>query len=71
MGTKNDPAQFDCYGKADPDEPLFVLLARDPIAPLLVEFWAMLNEAEFQNPAKTSEARRCAAAMRQWRKSNL
>lgn len=38
MGTKNRPGTFDCYAAAGPDEPLFVLLGRDPVAPLLVRF---------------------------------
>lgn len=29
MGTKNNPGAFDCYANAEPDEPMFVLLARD------------------------------------------
>jgi hypothetical protein len=40
MGTKNDPGQFDCHAAAEPDEPLFTLLARDPLAPHLVRMWA-------------------------------
>ena len=32
MGTKRNPATYDCYDKAEPDEPLFVLLARDAAA---------------------------------------
>lgn len=31
MGTKNNPGKFDCYDAALPDEPMFVLLARDPV----------------------------------------
>jgi hypothetical protein len=31
MGTKSNPGPFDCYAKAEPDEPMFVLLARDPL----------------------------------------
>lgn len=30
MGTKSNPTQFDCYANALPDEPMFILLARDP-----------------------------------------
>lgn len=45
MGTKNDPGEFDCYAKARPDEPLFVLLARDPAAPFVVAFWTAIHEA--------------------------
>jgi hypothetical protein len=67
MGTKNQPGQFDCYHKAEPDEPLFVLLARDPLAPILVELWAMLRAQSAGNPSKVQEARQCAVAMRQWK----
>lgn len=40
MGTKNNPSKFDCYANAHPDEPMFVLLGRDPFAADLVEEWA-------------------------------
>ncbi len=43
MGTKNNPGKFDCYAKAEPDEPMFVLLARDRIAPTLVRIWAAIR----------------------------
>lgn len=39
MGTKNEPGEFDCYAKADPDEPIFVLRAKDKLAPHLVRLW--------------------------------
>lgn len=66
MGTKNNPGDFDCYENADPDEPMFVLLARDPMAPRLVEQWAREREWAGEKPAKVDEARQCAHAMRQW-----
>lgn len=44
MATKENPGQFDCYANAKPDEPMFVLLARDEFAPLLVEIWAAMRE---------------------------
>lgn len=40
MGTKQRPGTFDCYHAADEDEPMFVLLARDELAPERVEEWA-------------------------------
>lgn len=43
MGTKNNPGSFDCYANAEPDEPMFTLLARDPLAPGLVRIWAALR----------------------------
>ena len=69
MGTKNTPGQFDCYTRADPDEPMFVLLARDPLAPALVELWASLREHLAGNPSKVAEARACARAMREYKRS--
>ncbi len=42
MGTKNKPGAFDCYANAKPDEPMFVLLGRDPTgAPLVLYWWAL------------------------------
>jgi hypothetical protein len=67
MGTKNNPGKFDCYANAAPDEPMFVLLARDPLAPILVELWASLRAHAAGNPSKVAEARECAAAMREYR----
>ena len=43
MATKNNPGQYDCYEKAHPDEPLFVLRANDVLAPYLVRIWASLR----------------------------
>lgn len=47
MGTKNNPAPNDCYAKAEGDEPLFTLLARDPLAADLVRVWAKLRAGAF------------------------
>ena len=66
MGTKNNPGQFDCYEAADPDEPMFVLLARDPDAPRLVREWARNRELRDGPNAKVREARACADAMEEW-----
>lgn len=71
MGTKNNPGQFDCYENADPDEPMFVLLARDPIAPMLVDAWAAqrfgsIDPSDQDQLRKVQEARECAASMREW-----
>lgn len=70
MGTKNNPGTFDCYENAEPDEPMFVLLARDKHAPELVRTWARhrhsIAESE-EDFAKVQEALACALAMEQWR----
>lgn len=67
MGTKLKPGRFDCYQNAAPDEPMFVLLARDPLAPILVSLWADLREHAAGNPSKVFEARTCSNEMRKWR----
>ena len=66
MGTKNNPGDFDCYENAEPDEPMFILLGRDPIGPTLVDHWADAREALGDDPAKVAEARECAEAMRKY-----
>lgn len=66
MGTKNKPGDFDCYHAAHPDEPMFILLARDPLAPGIVELWADQREQGRGPSAKVEEARRCVKDMQAW-----
>lgn len=77
MGTKDNPAAYDCYANALPDEPMFVLLARDPDAPRLVEEWARKRQADIDRGARpkedqemVSEAMACAIDMIVWREIN-
>jgi hypothetical protein len=77
MGSKNNPGDFDCYHNALPDEPMFILLARDPNAPNLVDEWAVgrmrdiaLNLRPKSDLPMVDEAQKCAADMRRWRKEN-
>jgi hypothetical protein len=73
MATKNNPAPFDCYENAEPDEPLFTLIARDALAPDVVGYWASLRVAAGKNSwddPQITEALECAEAMRTWRKVN-
>lgn len=70
MSTKLNPGKFDCYAKLKEDEPYFVLRAKDPHAPAIVELWAALREAEFGPTQKFDEARNCALAMRLWAIAN-
>lgn len=70
MSTKEDPGQFDCYAKAEPDEPMFVLLGRDLDAPDLVRFWARIREKLEGRTAQVLEARACAEAMERWREKH-
>ncbi len=67
MGTKNKPGKYDCYTNAGADEPMFVLLARDPDAPYLVNAWANRRESTHGPSEKVEEARACALAMEAWR----
>ncbi len=48
MGTKNNPGKFDCFAKAEPDEPVFVLLGRDPQAAHLVSIWSKIRAADVE-----------------------
>ncbi len=66
MGTKNNPAKYDCYANAELDEPMFILLGRDRNAPSTVEAWANAREIAGDDPAMIQEARNCAIAMRAW-----
>lgn len=66
MGTKNHPGDFDCYQNAHPDEPMFILLGRDPSACVLVAIWAQIRESLGEDPAKVEEARKCARELRDW-----
>jgi len=71
MGTKNNPGQYDCYSKAEPDEPMFVLLARDPVAPILIRIWAILaGFMEGKSAAKLAEAEWCAKEMTKWKEDH-
>lgn len=74
MGSKDNPGRFDCYANALPDEPMFILLARDPSAPRLIEIWAEEREVAIirgERPQSdmpmVREAYDCAAVMRAWR----
>lgn len=77
MGTKNKPGQFDCYANAAPDEPMFVLLARDPVAPLALCYWIGQRWRAMQSGLKPMEdqdmlreAAICMAEMITWRHRN-
>jgi hypothetical protein len=67
MGTKNNPGKFDCYEKAEPNEPMFILLGRDPSAAFLVNLWIAIREQlGCTEPEKLAEAEACAKAMQKW-----
>lgn len=77
MGTKNNPGEFDCYTNALPDEPMFILLARDPDFHRLVMKWAYRRSEDVQcglrptsDMLMVSEAQACAFEGRKWRRDN-
>jgi hypothetical protein len=73
MGTKLRPGSFDCYANAQPDEPYFVLLARDEQAPARVRDWVRtraLRKGITQLDVKSLEALDCADAMEAWREEH-
>lgn len=69
MGTKNNPGTFDCYAKAEPDEPMFILLGRDKYAPVLVALWVNLRAADGATElAQVEEALALSQEMLQYRR---
>lgn len=77
MGTEDNPDPHECLDKALPDEPMFVLLARDTCAPHTVRQWAYKRERAIvcgerpeSDRAQVAEARAVAKAMERWREDN-
>lgn len=75
MGTKRDGDG--CYERAKDDEPMFVLLARDPHAPYLVEQWAfkrlddiVRGDRPHSDLPQAIEAMRSVQKMKDWRFAN-
>lgn len=73
--NKQQEAESGCWAKALDDEPVFVLLGRDPDAPRLVTEWADKRQDEMEagtrpmsDAPQVAEARRWAAAAIAWRK---
>lgn len=68
MGTKKNPSPYDCYTKALPNEEMFVLLARDRLAPAVVRYWIELKIANGhdKDDPKMIEAGECADRMEEW-----
>lgn len=53
-----------CLNKAEPDEPVFVLRAKDPLAAQTVRLWAAM--AGDMHPEKVGDALHAAEQMEQW-----
>lgn len=67
MATK---ANCKCLDNSREDEPIFVLCARDRLAPATVRDWAQRAEHMKVNKAKVKEARECAQKMEAWQIMN-
>lgn len=74
MGSKANPGRYDCYANALPDEPLFVLLARDPDFEEIVRIWALRRQQRIDRGAAPPtdkelvlEALQCAEDGATWR----
>jgi hypothetical protein len=77
MGTKLTELRDGCFHRAMDDEPMFVLLARDPSAPSQIRSWADYRERainEGSRPATDMQdvisARNEADRMEAWRAEN-
>lgn len=70
MWTKRQPGRYDRYSAADDDEPMFVLLGRDPMAGALVRLWAtMRGMPPNQDPVdNVRDAFDCASQMEAYAK---
>lgn len=73
MGTKINPGKYDCYALAEPDEPMFTLLARDRDAAMIVKMWAFFRIQQIdigirpeEDRAQVSEAIHLATEMDIW-----
>jgi hypothetical protein len=58
-----------CLNKAEADEPLFILRAKDPVAAMTVRHWATMSDGNHE-PEKIAQALKAADDMDAWRKRN-
>lgn len=57
-------------GKLDKNEPIFVLRASDPVAPMAIRLWAAQSWQQHGDPQKIAEARALAEAMEKWHREH-
>ncbi len=56
-----------CLGRSAPDEPVFILAASDPLAPVLVQMWAVAAKAYGHSNVAVNDAMTVRDAMNFWR----
>ncbi len=66
----SDELEKGTLSKVKEDEPLFVLRARDVLAPRVVRFWADIAVLREVDPNKVLEARSLANLMEKWAETN-
>ena len=78
METKNNPGDRSCYANALPDEPMFVLLARDPDFSRLVLEWSARRSRDIacgnrpeSDKELVNEANYTAQAGARWRRNHM
>lgn len=54
-----------CLNKAASNEPIFVIRAKDPLAPMLIRHWATMAEG-MHEAEKVTEARSIADEIERW-----
>lgn len=59
-----------CLNKASPDEPIFTLRAKDPLAAMAVRHWATMAYAAHE-PEKLKNAMDTANEMDKWREHHF
>ena len=67
----SDPSS--CLNRAKDDEPVFVLLARDFVAPSTIEYWAFhrcVNGKNQPGDPQIVDALALAQRMREWKRNN-
>lgn len=69
MGSKSEPGFYSYLGKAEPNEPVFVLLGRDPQAPDLVRRWADERDRLGESRDRVAEAYALAKQMEDYAKA--
>ncbi len=60
MGSKLSPGAYDCYSAAEPDEPMFFLLARDLTAEFLVAAWTSILAGDLDGALRVIRAAHAA-----------
>jgi len=60
-----------CLGRAEADEPVFVLRANDRIAPATIRDWVQRSKNAGMHEDKVEEAMEIAAEMERWRQAKV